>query len=143
MVSEKNNGNMLTLWMSEWVAKSEDVPNQFTCDISMALLNAAVRSFAFSPSVAHYIDAMFDLARVTISKSLLPCYVRIDIAHLIKNVVTADALKTARKKVRDFYIRCVGLLVQTDNIEEAKNLITRILTVANSSTEGNILSCIC
>lgn len=143
VLAEKNNGNFLTLWMSEWAAKSEDVPNQFTSDMSMAWLNAAVRSFAFSPSVAHYIDMMFDIAQGSNSRSVPPCYVRIDVAHLIKNVVTSDALKTARKKVRDFYIRCVGLLIQTDNIEGAKNLITRILTVANSSTEGKKFSCVC
>lgn len=136
-LSERNNGNSLTWWTSEWVARSEDIPNQFTCDMSMAWLNAVARSFGFSPSVAHYIDTMFDLATGVQTNQLPPCYIRIDVAHLIKNVVTTDSLKTVRKKVRDFYIRCVGILLKTDNIEEAKDFITKVLLIANSTTEGN------
>lgn len=125
--------------MAEWTARSNDIPKQFTCDISTALLNAAVRAFGQSPSLAHYVDMMFEIAKGTEDSSIPPCYVRIDIAHLIKNVVTTAALKTSRKKVRDFYIRCVALLVKVDNIDEAFNLIKCVLTVANSSTEGKII----
>lgn len=69
---------------------------------------------------------------------LPPCYVRIDVAHLIKNTADCDALKGVQKKVRDFYIRCVGQLVLTDNFVDAQILIKCILTVANSATEGNL-----
>lgn len=136
-LSEKGKGNHLTFWFSEWVELIGDIPKQFCSDMSMALLNAAVRSFGLSPSVADYINWMFNIVVGRISSTAKPaCFVRIDIAHLVKDVVKCDALKRSPKKVRDFYIRCVALLLQTEDINDARELIFSALIVATSLTEG-------
>lgn len=138
-LSEKGKGNHLSFWLSQWVELADDIPNEFCCDMSMALLNSAVRAFALLPSVAHYIDYMFNIVvSKNSSAATPPCFIRIDIAHLMKDVAKCDALKNTPKKVRDFYIRCVALLLQTEDIDDARELIFSALIVARSLTEGTI-----
>lgn len=137
MTSELNTANWLTFWMSDWVQETSEIPNQFTSDGSMALLNAAVRSFTTCSSVADYVNAMFDLlCKPPANISIPQCFIRTDIAHFMKKVTSCDALKNAVTKVRDFFIRCVAILMQIDNIEEAKSHIYSVLIVAFSSSEG-------
>lgn len=140
MTSELNTANWLTFFMSEWVREKGEIPNQFTADMSMALLNAAVRSFTSCSSVEEYVNLMFDLlSKRTVNRSIPQCFVRTDVAHFMKNVTSCDALKTAPKKVRDFFIRCVAIMMKIDNVEEVKSHIYSVLIVATSSTEGKNL----
>lgn len=137
MLSESNDANWLTYWMSAWVSRTADVPNQFTSDMSMALLNAAVRSFTSSESVADYIDLMFDLIGGNTANRKIPqCFVRIDIAHFMKNVTTCEALRNQPKKVRDFFIRCMAMLMIIDDFDEARDHILSVVIVTTSKTEG-------
>lgn len=137
MLSELNDANWLTYWMSEWVRRTGDIPNQFTSDMSMALLNAAVRSFTSSGSVAEYINLMFDILRGnTVNRPIPHCFVRIDIAHFMKNVTTCDSLKSSPRKVRDFFIRSAAMMMKINDLQEARQHLYSVLIVATSSTEG-------
>lgn len=137
MTSELNTANWLTFWMGDWVQETSEIPNQFTSDGSMAILNAAVRSFTSCSSVAEYVNLMFDLlCKRAINRSIPQCFVRTDIAHFMKKVTSCDALKGIPRKVRDFFIRCVAILMKIENIEEAGSHIYSVLLVALSSTEG-------
>lgn len=137
MLSEMNDANWITYWLSEWVRSTSNIPNQFTSDMSMALLNGGVRAFTSCASVSDYIELMFDLLLQTTANRQIPfCFIRIDIAHLMKNVTTCDALHNKPKKMRDFFIRCVALLVLITDINEARDHILSVLIVARSLTEG-------
>lgn len=137
MLSEMNDANWLTYWMSEWVRRTSDIPNQLTSDMSMALLNAAVKSFTSCGSVADYIDLMFGLLQGNTTNRQIPhCFVRIDIAHFMKNVTSCEALRNKPKKMRDFFIRCVAMMLKIEDIELAKDHILSVLIVVTSSTEG-------
>lgn len=139
MLAEESDANWLTLWMSQDVKRSSEVPNEFVSDMSMALLNAAVRSYTHCPSVADYIDLMLNLLRGdTVNRFVPQCFIRIDIAHFIKNVTKCEELNNSPKKVRDFYIRCVAILLQITDFQKAEEHIFSVLVVALSSTEGTL-----
>lgn len=142
MTSELNTANWLTFWMSEWVKETSEIPNQFTSDMSMAILNAAVRSFTSCSSVADYINLMFDLlCERTLNRTFPQCFIRCDIAHFMENVTSCDALKSCPRKVRDFFIRCVAIMMTISDIDEISSHLHSVLIVALFKTEGmNLLS---
>ena len=94
MLSEVNDTNWITYFMSSWVSRASDIPNQFTSNMSMALLNGAVKSFTSLGGVSVYIELMFELLQEKMPKIHIPqCFIRIDIAHFMKNVTTCTALQ--------------------------------------------------
>lgn len=135
MLSEKHDTNFISYWLSEWIRLGATIPNEFVSDMSLALLGAAVKAFTKQSTLSLYIDYLYQmhLSGAPINPG---CFIRIDIAHFMKNVARCKPLINSRKKVRDFYIRCVGLLLKTKAIEDAKYLIHAILVVALSKTEG-------
>lgn len=63
-------------------------------------------------------------------------YVRIDVAHFIKNY--SIALKKYLGPVRSFYLAAIGQLVLCRTIENAKLIFKALLVVSQCDTEGNI-----
>lgn len=99
MTSERNTANWLTFCMNDWVLETSEVPNQFTADSSLAILNAAVRSLTSCSSVADYVDLMFNLlCKRAVNRPIPQCFIRIDIAHFLKNVTSCEALHSSPKK---------------------------------------------
>lgn len=135
--------------MSEFSKMYERNPHIFVCDMSFALINAAVRVFGEYPSIVEYIEIIFHLINrlkkpIKISPlhtNLIktpPCLIRIDLAHLMNLISKNKALNApgTRKKVKDFYMRCVAILVQCTSMDFAATQIRSILIVAMSKTEG-------
>lgn len=138
MLSELNDMNWINYFLSAWVKHTSDIPNQFTSDMSLALLNGGVKAFTSCGGLADYIKVMFDLLQGNVRNRQIPqCFIRIDIAHLMKNVTTCDALHNKPKKMRDFFIRSVAWLLTVDDLELAKEHIFSVFIVATSLTEGN------
>lgn len=46
MLSEAHNAKLITFWLNEWTRLGAETPNEFVCDMSLALLNAGVRALA-------------------------------------------------------------------------------------------------
>lgn len=125
------------------------IPKIFVCDMSFALINAAVRTFGQHASISEYLDKIFHLLNrkqnpIRISLSHIgfvktpQCIVRIDFAHLMNLIQKNKALNSAGiwKKAKDFYMRCIAILIQVRNLEFARAQIYGILVVAKSKTEG-------
>lgn len=141
MLSEIHNANHITFWLNEWIRLGGIVPREFVCDMSLALLNAGVRAFAKEFTILDYINTLFNTMNArennAISSMKIPnCFIRIDIAHLMKNVTSCKALQKKPLKVKDFFIRCVALLMRMDSLMEAMEHIKAVLIVAYSETEG-------
>lgn len=148
-LSEDQSANFLTFLMSDFLKTYGHIPKIFVCDMSLALINAAVRAFGQYPSIVEYLDILFHLLNrkqnpIKISSAHLDlirapkCLIRIDIAHLMNLVRNNKSLNTpdTRNKVREFFMRCVAILIQTKNLEFARNQIYSTLIVAKSKTEG-------
>lgn len=120
----------------EWLRYGGSVPQEFTVDMSLALLNAGARAFANHSSLSSYIDTLFKF-HVSSTTSVVPnSFIRIDIAHLMKNIVSSESLRKVRPKVKDFFIRCVAELIKETEFTNAEKHIRNVLTVALSKTEG-------
>lgn len=148
-LSEDNSANFLTFWMSEFLKMYGRIPKIFVCDMSFALINAAVRTFGQYPSIVEYLDIIFHLLnrkknpiKISMAHTGLirppPCLIRIDIAHLMHLVSKNKELNSPGtwKKVKDFYMRSVAILVQVTSLEFAAAHIYSTLIVALSKTEG-------
>lgn len=130
--TEKQDMSFIKYYMDEWLRLGGSIPNEF---MSPALLGAAVHSFGRKSCMVDYINSLFNLL-TGIDDRKPSCFVRIDIAHFIKNVTSCKALKTARIKHKDFFVRSMALMLKMKNLSEARQHILEVLVVAMSSTEG-------
>lgn len=148
-LSEDQSANFLTFWLSEFLKTYGRIPKLFVCDMSFAIINAAVRAFGQNSSISEYLDIIFRIANrknnpIQINRQHLNlikpphCMIRIDFAHLMNLIKKNKALNSPGtwKKVKDFYMRCITILIQTKTLEFAKNQIYSVLIVAKSKTEG-------
>ncbi|KAM0735241.1 120.7 kDa protein in NOF-FB transposable element [Formica fusca] len=63
------------------------------------------------------------------------CIIRVDIAHLIKLVCRWPCFTHAPATVKDFFVRCIGVLSKCTTINNFANLCTDVLTVSFSNLE--------
>lgn len=136
MISERHDANIIMFWLSEWRKQGGIVPKEYTCDMSLALLNAAARALADFPSLDQYIERLFQIASNSNSNLQVPT-IRIDFAHLMKNICDSAAFHDTRPKVKQFFVRCFAELIKETNFERAENHIQNILVIALSTTEGS------
>lgn len=134
MLSEKHHTNMLTYWLREWVRNRVPIPNEVVTDFSLSLMHAT--SMAFNTIS---LDTYNDTCLYALQKraALPTTYLRIDIAHLIKMVCRWKCFeKNTRSAIKDFYVRCVGLLATTSHLDEFRNILLSVLIVSQSQTDG-------
>lgn len=136
MLSEAHSTNYIHFWMNQFVTYTNDIPKQFISDRSLVFLNAGAKSFGKSCDLNQYVDTLFKMHNAQNDIEKPPCFIRIDKAHLIKDVVSCNELKGKPKKVRDFYIYSVCLLMNATTLKEAEELLFSILIVCRARTEG-------
>lgn len=148
-LSEDQSANFISFWLAEFLKTYGRTPKVFVCDMSFALINAAVRTFAEYPSIKEYLDIIFRLINrknnpISINLAHLElikvprCIVRIDFAHLMNHLKRNPSLNAPGtwKKVKDFYMRSVAILIQARSIDFARSQIYSTLVIALSKTEG-------
>lgn len=136
MLSEIHNANFLAFWLKEWLRLGDRIPSEFNADMSLALLNAGVCAFTDYTSLASYTNALFRMILGDTNIAKPSCFIRIDIAHLMKNIASFKQFALMQPKVREIYIRCVALLMMEQDIHKAREIIKSVLIMAYSSTEG-------
>lgn len=100
MLSEVHNANFIGFWLKEFIRLGGSIPNEFVADMSMALLNAAVNAFTSHLNLKSYMNALFSL-NFDNNKSTPECFIRIDVAHLIKAVASCKHFVNKKAKVRE------------------------------------------
>lgn len=133
-LSEKQDMLSIYYWMSCWTNMGNKSPNECVSDYSKALIGAITRSFCNRKSLKDYVKECFDNL-IGIENNLPECFIRIDIAHMVHILCRWKCLKV-RYEVRDFYIRCICLLIQEKDIIKFKKTLEMIITVASSKTDG-------
>ena len=63
MLSEVHTMSHVTHWFNEFIRLYKDIPNEFVCDMSTVLLNAAAKSFAVCADINDYVDWLFNLIK--------------------------------------------------------------------------------
>ncbi|KAF0703037.1 Uncharacterized protein FWK35_00038829, partial [Aphis craccivora] len=121
MVSEQHDTLTIFYWLAQWLKDGVPIPQETTCDYSKALLGAISRAFCNGITLYDYVEKCFNILYYKISNSL-PCYIRIDIAHLVKLVCRWKCLTgTTNYRLKEFYVRCVMLLIRANCLEEFEN----------------------
>jgi len=65
------------------------------------------------------------------------CYVRIDVANIIKKICRIKHLTQLKNKhLKHFYVRGLRLLVTSTELNEFEEVLTALLTVMFSETDG-------
>ena len=131
MISEIHTTGAIQFWLEQWIEHWGSAhPREVVCDCSSALLGAAVRAFSKHDTVNEYADAFF------VQQDTAPsCYIRIDIAHLMK--IFATLMRDVRPEVSKFYKVGIGKLALCRNKKDAERTIRALLTVSRSKNCGN------
>lgn len=135
MITEKHDTNLITYWLREILRYGAPIPPEVNCDYSMALLNAT--SLAFNErNLKNYISDCYRWISGENLQYPLRCYIRVDIAHLIKIICNKNVFDKKHPKVKNFFVRCVGIMSTCDNIEDFITLLTSVFIVAYSEYDG-------
>lgn len=141
MLSEAHNANFISFWLKEFIRLGGKIPNKFASDMSLALLNAAVTSFTTQPNLKSYIKSLFVLNFDTTAPRP-ECFIRIDIAHLLKAIASSKHLTNLKPRARQTYIRCIGLMMKETDIAVLRLVIFAVIIRATTATEGmSVLKC--
>lgn len=137
MISEKQDGLIIFNWLSQWLNSGIKQPNEAVCDFSFALLGAMSRAFCNGISLRLYLEKCFYILQG--KKQKLPqCYLRIDVAHMIKIFCHLKCLIGIKnKRLKQFYVRGFRLLLTSSHFEEFKKILTSLLTIMLSETDGS------
>lgn len=135
MLSEAHNANFISFWLKEFIRLGGKIPNEFASDMSLALLNAAVTSFTSHPNLKSYISSLFAL-NFDETAPRPECYIRIDIAHFLKAIVSCKHLTNLKPKARETYVRCMGLMLKERDIGIIGKIIFAMIIRATTGTEG-------
>ncbi|KAJ1526426.1 hypothetical protein ONE63_009560 [Megalurothrips usitatus] len=132
MISEKQD----TVKITSWLRREGEPPNEAVADSSMALLCSFARAFGECHTLKQYIEIQFDFL-LEQRQDPAKVFIRKDIAHVMKNVTQWKVWRNdGHKLVKDFYVRCLAVLVQCTAFEEFAILLCNVLTVALSETIG-------
>lgn len=105
--------------------------------MSTVLLNAAAKSFAGCANINDYVNWLFNLVKFGNDNGReINCFIRIDVAHFIKNLTESDGIKGKPASHKQFYVRSTCLLIKCLSLAQAELILTSILIVAKSSAKG-------
>lgn len=90
-----------------------------------------MRSLYHSTHVEHSMKALQNNDWANAPK----CILRIDIAHLIKLVCRWKCFKDKHARIKDFFVRCVGILSNVTTLENFQQICLDVLIAAFSETE--------
>jgi len=104
------------------------------CDYSLPILGAMSRAFC-NVSLSEYVDKCFICLNKS-NKNLPSCYIRIDVSHMVKIFCRLKCLNGKNKHLKVFYVSCFRLLLVSKDIDDFREILTNILTVLLSETDG-------
>lgn len=136
MLSEKQDTLTIFYWLGQWLKDGVSISQEVVCDYSKALLSGITRAFCNGLTLHDYVNNCLAVLNGNVSARPV-CYLRVDVAHLIKLVCRWTCWKGKRTiRLKEFYVRCTRLLIKSESLFEFKNIMIDILTVCYSETEG-------
>lgn len=135
MLSEKHDTNFICYWLREILRDGAPTPPEADCDYSMALLNATCLAFNERKLITYLSDCFLYLTGEKLQHPL-KCFIRIDIAHLIQIICRKKVFDGKLSKIKDFYVRCIGVISACTNINDFVDLLTATIVVAYSEYSG-------
>lgn len=140
ILSEKHDANTISYFIKEWLRSGVSAPYETVTDFSFALLNGI--SLAFNEyNLKTYVDNC--LRHLSGKNVQIPirCYIRVDIAHLIKMITKWKCFNNKLPRIKDFYVRCIGLITTCKNNSDFEKIISAVFIVCFSECDDNGTDC--
>lgn len=142
MLSEKQDTLTIWNWLAQWNKYVLHEPNETVCDYSKAILGALTRAFCDGMKLSTYIHACFLILSGNNDIKLPKCYIRLDVAHVIKIFCRFNCFSEKNNKyLKEYYVRGLRLLLTTEEFLEFKTLLEALLTVIMCETDGWLIDC--
>lgn len=103
ILSGKHDMIAIEYWSRTFFKLACHIPEEVTCDFSLALLNAIILSFN-ECRLKIYIDLCFRWLQDEQLQFALVCYVRLDLAYVIKMLCQKKMFNGEPGMVKDFYV---------------------------------------
>lgn len=140
MLSASHDTINIAHWLLNWTKETKMVPKEAIADYSKALLGAMMLSFN-TITLKEYVEICFSKltsAEAKLQNRSLKTYIRVDVAHLIKIFCRLKCFAKCNKAVKDFFIRCVALMVSCEEFQKFEEILFLTLVMSKHEYDGNI-----
>lgn len=100
-------------------------------------MTAATKAFTQYSKLAKYIDVCSSLIMNKPGTEIPLCMIRNDFNHVMHLISSWPEIKSSPFRVKNFYLRSIGLIIVSTSYIDIKQLLKMIFTVALCETEGN------
>lgn len=138
MLSETHNTEFITYWLMQWIRAGAPKPKVTVSDYSRALISGLCLAFN-NCTIKSYIEICFAIVTNIHQPINKPqTLIRIDIAHLTHMICRWKCFQTVRQKcIKEFFVRCVSLMVDSQSISEFERIFILICVVGLQSHEDS------
>lgn len=137
MLSGKHDHATIASWLEKWVKCVRNPPREIIIDESAALLLAVVKSFTQFNLVIEYLNCCHRIIDDEEAEVELPkCFIRHDVSHIVKNLKKSKIFEKVDKRIKRFYLLCIGTLFKLEQFVDLKNVIKDILCIVLSQFES-------
>lgn len=136
MISADHRAIMIAFFLRNIIAKGIPAPRTVISDFGYAILIAVANVFAKCIDFRDYLHKCYMTIMGNVSM-LPPCYIRLDVSHLIRTIARWKCLKGYDKiLVRRFYLRCISQAYKMLSFKEIEYFMESVLIVALSKSIG-------
>lgn len=133
MLSAQQDSTRITYFFKRWL-ESFKKPAEVAIDDSKALLKSCAESFALCEDTKDYIRKCY--AVLGGEQHALPkCYLRLDVAHFVKNLHKILILRKMGSIAKQFYLSCIGIIIQCEDYSVIRDIVKHMVILANGAPE--------
>lgn len=136
MLSERHDNNSISHWLTEWVKNITHLPKIVVTDQSKALMMAVVKSFTQYSSLYKYLNVCSSLILKKSGVEIPNCMLRNDFNHTMKLLSCWPEIKNCTYRIKNFYLRSIGLIIASTDFNDIKYLLQCIFMVALNEEDG-------
>jgi len=137
MLSERHDNNSISHWLSEWIRNKITPPKIVVTNQSKELMVAVIKTFTQYSSLSKYLCVCSSLLLKETKKVKIPnCMLINDFDHTVSLLSSWTVIKNSSPRVKNFYLRSIGLVIASIDFNDAKYLLECIFTVALNEKDG-------
>lgn len=113
-------------------------PDEVVVDDSAALLKSCANVFGRCINIDEYLGKCFNVLDIGDIQRLPKCFIRLDVAHFVKNLHKSKVFSDVGYQVKHFYLSIIGGILQTSSFDAIREIIRHMLIIANYPLEGTL-----
>jgi len=139
MLSERHDNNSISHWLSEWIRNKITLPKIVVTNQSKELMIAVIKTFTQYSNLSKYLCVCSSLLLNETKEVKIPnCMIINDFNHTMKLLISWTEIKNSSPRIKNFYLRSIGLVISSIDFNDAKYLLECIFTVALNEKDGYI-----